>query len=61
MVALNTTQDDGDLVPAGDACSMCGERHQDRLVWIDDNRVRCANCNAEFEPGQPKGGASHDA
>lgn len=55
MVAANINpKDDGNLVPMADACPMCGERHQDRLVWIDDHRVRCATCEAVFEPG--KGG-----
>ena len=41
---------DEDLVPVQDACPMCGERHADRLVWIDDDRVRCQNCKAEYAP-----------
>lgn len=61
MIATNpdsSPHDDADLVPARLACPMCGERHQDRLVWIDEDRVRCANCNAEYEPGK---GGGHDA
>lgn len=57
MVAIPTTPDTDDLVPEPDACPMCRERHTDRLVWIDDDRVRCANCNTVYEPG----GSSHDA
>lgn len=52
MVAARTipNNDDDDLVPLADACPICGERQQDRLVWIDDERVRCANCKAEYSP-----------
>ncbi len=45
MVALNKDHQcrqppDDDLVDLQHACPLCGERHQDRLVWIDDQRVR---------------------
>lgn len=59
MVAFNKGHQcrqppDDDLVDQQHACPLCGERHQDRLVWIDDQRVRCSNCQAEFEPGRSK-------
>lgn len=57
MIMANDSPGDDDLVPPGDACPMCGERHSDRLVWLDDDRVHCANCNAVYQPG----GSSHDA
>jgi len=33
-----------------DKCPNCGERDHDRLVWIDDQRVRCQRCQATFSP-----------
>lgn len=47
----NPNHDQDDLVPARDACPMCGERNPDRLVWIDHERVRCLNCNAVYASG----------
>jgi len=35
---------------SGRACPQCGEDDIDRLVWIDDDRVRCANCGTVFHP-----------
>lgn len=42
------------LVRPEDACPNCGERDADRLVWLEppnDDRVRCAACGTEYEPG----------
>jgi rubredoxin len=39
-----------DLVPPQDACPVCGERHIDSLVWIDDEWVRCASCGIQYDP-----------
>jgi len=39
-----------DLVSPDDACPKCGERNVDRLVWIDDDTVRCAKCGTEYQP-----------
>ncbi len=35
---------------ARDECPTCGERDRDRLVWIDDDRVRCLGCQTVFDP-----------
>ena len=50
---METTNHDN-LVRPEDACPSCGERDADRLVWLDppnDDRVRCATCGTEYEPG----------
>jgi hypothetical protein len=42
--------DNPNLVPPQDACPVCGERHIDSLVWIDDEWVRCASCGIQYDP-----------
>ena len=42
---------DDNLVAPEDACPVCSERDADRLVWIDDERVRCTMCGTEYAPG----------
>lgn len=44
--------DDGKVHP-GLACPGCGERRLEQLAWLepDYERVRCATCGDEFEPG----------
>lgn len=32
------------------ACPECGERHTDRLVWEEDDLVRCDSCGITFDP-----------
>jgi rubredoxin len=39
-----------DEVDAAFACPECGERHPDRLVWGDEDLVRCASCGITFDP-----------
>lgn len=39
-----------ELVDAEHACPGCGERHQDRLVWQDDETVLCSKCGMNFVP-----------
>ncbi|MFV0442548.1 MAG: hypothetical protein ACK5Q5_03150 [Planctomycetaceae bacterium] len=39
-----------DEVDAAFACPECGERDPDRLVWGDDDLVRCASCGITFDP-----------
>jgi uncharacterized protein (DUF983 family) len=43
---------DPQAVRPGDACPNCGEGDVDRLVWIDDYRVRCSRCGTTYEPGR---------
>jgi len=43
--------DEAPVVAWQDACPACGERHQDSLVWTDDERVACQACGAIYEPG----------
>ena len=38
----------GDTV--ADGCPKCGENLCDRLVWIDDDIVRCASCGTQYQP-----------
>jgi hypothetical protein len=42
------------LVNPEDACPKCGERDQDKLVWVGDvlvgDIVRCSSCGSEYEP-----------
>jgi hypothetical protein len=40
-----------ELVDAASACANCGERRADRLVWDDDDVVRCTACGATYRPG----------
>jgi hypothetical protein len=37
-------------VATADACPSCGERHVDRLVWQDDEHVRCHACGTMYAP-----------
>lgn len=39
-----------DEVASECACPKCGERHVDRLVWGDEDLVRCASCGITFDP-----------
>ncbi len=45
-----TNHDDANLVSPDAACPVCGEREIDRLVWIDDDTVRCTMCGTEYDP-----------
>jgi rubredoxin len=45
-----TNHDDANLVSPDSACPVCGERDIDRLVWIDDDIVRCTMCGTEYDP-----------
>ncbi|MCC6906692.1 MAG: hypothetical protein IT430_02010 [Phycisphaerales bacterium] len=59
-----TTPPDDNLVAIEDACSRCGERHIDLLVWIEDGqRVRCATCLNIYTPPARRleGGDAHAA
>lgn len=38
-------------VPPEHACPACGEDRMDHLVWIDDERVQCAECGRIYRPG----------
>lgn len=56
-------QQDDNLVDREDACPRCGQRHVDRLIWIDDGeQVRCANCSTTYTPPalRREGGDPHD-
>ena len=46
--------DEANLVSAEFGCPVCSERDIDRLVWIDDETVRCTMCGIEYQPS--KGG-----
>ena len=54
-----TNDDDTNLVSPDAACPVCGERDTDRLVWIDDDIVRCTRCGTEYDPSKPRNGGSH--
>lgn len=41
-----------ELVEASAACPNCGERRADRLVWDEDEVVRCSRCGANYLPGE---------
>ncbi len=47
-------RDDEGRVPLGCACPLCGERDRDRLVWLDDERVRCTMCGTEYDPNDER-------
>lgn len=32
------------------ACPKCHNRVIDKLVWIDDDTVKCAHCQTEYNP-----------
>lgn len=52
-----------ELVKPEEACPRCGERHVNRLVWIEDGeRVRCATCLNIYVPPHTsrEGGVGHD-
>ncbi|GIW78793.1 MAG: hypothetical protein KatS3mg105_0600 [Gemmatales bacterium] len=36
------------------ACPRCGEDDIDRLVWVDDDLVRCESCGTIYDPNAPK-------
>lgn len=37
-------------VSHGDGCPNCGVRDADRLVWLDDETVRCSACGTTYQP-----------
>jgi len=37
------------------ACPDCGEQNPDRLIWQDDEFVRCDACGTIYEPGRKEG------
>jgi len=49
-VLLGAVAAELELRVSGRACPQCGEDDIDRLVWIDDERVRCACCGTVFHP-----------
>jgi len=49
-VLLEAVAAELELRVSGRACPQCGEDDIDRLVWIDDERVRCACCGTVFHP-----------
>lgn len=51
-----------DPLAPGDACPNCGQDDHDQLIWIDDERVRCASCGAVYVPaeGSARSGDVHD-
>ena len=44
----------GSPVDPEDACPQCGEKRSDRLVWRDDDTVRCASCGTTYQPGHKR-------
>jgi hypothetical protein len=43
--------DDARVRP-GNEYPQCGEDAIDFLVWVDDQRVRCASCDHVYQPGR---------
>jgi len=39
-----------EVVAEADACPGCGERRIDRLVWQDDETVKCTTCGKQYTP-----------
>lgn len=39
-----------ELVDVEDACTFCGERDMDQLVWLDGDTVGCGNCGTRYQP-----------
>jgi len=37
-----------DHVAEADGCPRCGETHQDKLVWQDDETITCASCGTRY-------------
>ena len=46
MIESNTNN----AVEESDRCPKCGERDADRLVWQDDDTVRCQTCGTLYRP-----------
>ncbi|MCB1280697.1 MAG: hypothetical protein KDB18_04175 [Salinibacterium sp.] len=59
MIMLMEHRDDRtDRVTLAAACPNCGERIVDKLIWTDDDTVRCETCGTEYVPfTKPTGGA----
>lgn len=49
---LCQSQDEG--TAPGPACPRCEEDDIDRLVWIDDEKVRCDSCGTVYDPNLPE-------
>lgn len=57
---MSTQPDDSGVFDAGDfhedpvhpnaACPFCEQAECDRLVWIDDEHVRCDSCGTIYDP-----------
>lgn len=57
---MSTQPDDSGAFDAGEfhedpvhpnsACPFCEQAECDRLVWIDDERVRCDSCGTIYDP-----------
>jgi uncharacterized Zn finger protein len=46
-------------VSQASACPCCGEDDMDRLIWLDDEQVKCQSCGTVYRPGVfPKGAPS---
>ena len=43
---------DDNLVEPEDGCPTCGELHADKLVWQEDEQVRCQSCGTVYRPGE---------
>jgi hypothetical protein len=41
---------EGDPVDEDAACPNCGERDSDKLLWLDDDQVRCITCDKVYQP-----------
>ncbi len=47
--------DDDEKAPTALRCPRCGEADYDRLVWLDDERIRCATCGTVYDPERGQG------
>jgi len=46
---LNVSASPNAHVGEAHACPHCGETHQDKLVWQDDETIECASCGTRYE------------
>jgi hypothetical protein len=50
---IDTTEQANQVEPQ-DGCPRCGERDADRLVWQNDDEIRCQTCGALYRPLDPQ-------